>query len=60
MYHKHELDFRFYSPNKVWVISQPGKDQDIYLYPNGIVRVGYNEEKNTAYNDRLSVPLEFE
>lgn len=30
-YHKHEVRVRFYVPNKIWIIEQPGKDNDIFF-----------------------------
>lgn len=60
MYHKHNVYVRFYVPNKVWVIEQPG-EEDIYLYPNGTLKVGYDGESKSAYNNQpVQLELGFE
>lgn len=61
MFHKHKVRIRFYQPNQVWIITQPGKDEDIFLYPNGDFIVGYdNDNKKNASDNEQDIEIGFE
>jgi len=56
-----KLYLRWYAPNKVWVLEQPNGEQDIYLYPNGNLKIGlYDKEINANGLASVAIPIKFD